>query len=364
MSPATSAIKRHWRLLVFVTTLVTVLVVLWILKNIFLPFIVGLILVVLILPVIRWLDERIPSKGKNPRFHEYKRIAIILVAFFFALVIVGLGLFYTITLVDRALTTLTSQSADFTTSGLANIRAFLIKLPVLSNPIVIASLDRYLEEANTALPNVLNSFLENSIKNIGSSVNIILGFLIMPFFMFFVIKDWDRLRDKFYSNLPQWMAVHTQKVLAILQKVIIHYFRGQLFLGLVVGTCAGILLLALGIQFALPLAVFAGLTELVPMIGPWLGGGLAVVITLATAPERIIFVIIGFLAIQLLENNLLVPRIQGSQMNIHPAFVIILSLIGAYFAGILGFIIILPATMAVINIYTYLRSATLNGTLN
>jgi len=82
------------------------------------------------------------------------------------------------------------------------------------------------------------------------------------------------------------------------------------------------------------------------------------------APEKTIFVALGYLIIQLLENNLLVPKIQGSQMNIHPAFIIILSVIGAYFAGILGFIIVLPLTMTVIKIFKYLRDSTRDGSIS
>ena len=189
----------------------------------------------------------------------------------------------------------------------------------------------------------------------------ILGFIIMPIFIFFILKDWDRLRDKFYAALPLWTRTHTKSIFSILQNVVVRYIRGQLLLGLAVGLCAFVLLMILRIDFALPLAVFAGVTELVPMIGPWLGGGLAVLVTLATAPEKVIWVALGYLLIQLLENNLLVPRIQGSQMEIHPAFIIMLSVLGAYFAGILGFIIVLPLTMTIIKIFKYLRDSTRDG---
>jgi predicted PurR-regulated permease PerM len=101
--------------------------------------------------------------------------------------------------------------------------------------------------------------------------------------------------------------------------------------------------------------------DVVPMIGPWLGGGLAVLVALSTAPEKAIWVALGYLLIQLLENNLLAPKIQSSQMQIHPAFIIILSLLGGYFAGILGFIIALPLSMAIVAIFKYLRDSTRDG---
>ncbi len=175
--------------------------------------------------------------------------------------------------------------------------------------------------------------------------------------MFFILKDWEKLRDRFYNALPPWPRKHTKGVFNILQIVVIRYIRGQLFLGLVVGALAYIMLMILGIKFALPLAIFSAATELVPMIGPWIGGGLGVLVTLAVAPDKWLWVAIGYLAIQMLENNLLVPRIQGSQLEIHPALVIVLGIMGAYFAGILGFIVILPATMAIIKLVKYFNDA-------
>ena len=96
------------------------------------------------------------------------------------------------------------------------------------------------------------------------------------------------------------------------------YIRGQLVLGLVVGTIVAVGLLALGIPFAVVLGIVAGLTELVPIIGPWIGGGVGVLVTLATEPDKILYVILLYLVIQMLENTLLVPRIQGETLNLRP----------------------------------------------
>ncbi len=174
----------------------------------------------------------------------------------------------------------------------------------------------------------------------------ILGFIIMPVFTFFLLKDWDRLRDRFYAALPKWTRIHTKNIFSILQNAVVRYIRGQMLLGLAVAVLSYILLTVLRISFALPLAIFAGVLDLVPSVGPWLGGALAVLVTLATDPDKVIWVGAGYVVIQLLENQVLGPRIQGAQMEIHPAFLLVLSVLGAYFAGILGFIIVLPLTMS------------------
>ena len=186
----------------------------------------------------------------------------------------------------------------------------------------------------------------------------------MPIFIFFLLKDWDNLRDKFYAGLPQWARIHTKNFFSILQTSIIHYIRGSLILALIVAILTYIYLTILRIDFALPLAVFIGITEMVPLIGPWLGGALAVIVTLATAPGKAIWVVIGYLVILQIENQLIGPKIRGSQMEIHPAFLIILTVLGAYFAGILGLIIVLPLAMVVIKTFKYLRDSVRDGTIN
>jgi predicted PurR-regulated permease PerM len=222
----------------------------------------------------------------------------------------------------------------------------------------------YSAQAGVALGNAINDLLTRGVGILQSSSGMILGFVSMPVFLFFILKDWDKLRNSFSAGTPQWTRTHAKSIVSIIQNVTVRYIRGQLLLGLVVGTCVFILLMIFRIDFALPLAAFAAVTELVPMIGPWLGGIAGVLVTLAVAPEKVIWVALGYILIQLLENNLLVPRIQGSQMNINPAFIIVLSILGAYFAGILGFVIALPLTMTFVEIFKYLRNSTQDGEIS
>jgi len=354
-------VRRHWRLIVFILGLVFVFWLLWVLRSVLLPFILGLILAYLLLPIIRWIEKHLPGAGKKPKLKQLKRITIIVVVYLLSLVVIGLIVFYTITLVGKAMGNLTQDASQIIPNGLYTIKQWLKSIPLLSTPSIQEQIDALALQAGAALPNVLKDFLTRGVKMVQTSAGMILGFVILPIFIFFILKDWDRLRDRFYAALPLWTRTHTKSIFSILQNVVVHYIRGQLLLGLAVGLCAGVLLFIMKIEFALPLAIFAGITELVPMIGPWLGGGLAVVVTLATAPEKVIWVALGYLLIQLLENNLLVPRIQGSQMEIHPAFIIILGILGAYFAGILGFIIVLPLTMAIIKIFKYFRDSARDG---
>ena len=357
MSSANAAIRRHWHLVVFILGLFFVFWLIWALRNILLPFVVGFILAYLLLPFIRWVERRLPRTGKRPKLRQLIRISIIVAVYLLALAVIGLVVFYIITTVGRAFGALTQDASQIIPNGLDTITRWLKSLPILSNPSIQQQIDVYSAKAGAALPGVLNDLLARGVKVVQTSAGMVLGFIIMPIFVFFILKDWDRLRSRFYAALPTWARVHTQAVFSILQNAVVRYIRGQLLLGLAVAVLSYVLLMVLGISFALPLAIFAGVMDLVPSVGPWLGGALAVLVTLATEPEKIIWVAAGYLVIQLLENQVLGPRIQGSQMEIHPAFLLMLSVLGAYFAGILGFIIVLPLTMTIIKLFKYFRDS-------
>ena len=355
MSSFSTAIKKQWRLITFILVLVLIFLVFWTLRSVLIPFAFGFIFAYMLLPVVRWLEKHLPVINKKRKFSKFLRVITILILYLLVLVIIGLLVFYTVNIVRESLSTISVDASEIIPNALDNIRDWLKSLPFLSSEASQEAIDNYINRASEALPEVIVDFLTRGVRIIQTSANTILGFIILPVFMFFILKDWERLRDKFYAALPPWPRKHTKGVFDILQEVIIRYVRGQVFLGLVVGILTYFMLLILRIKFAVPLAIFSAATELVPMVGPWIGGGLGVLVTLAVAPDKVIWVAIGYVVIQLLENQLLVPRIQGTQMEINPAFVIVLTILGAYFAGILGFIVILPATMAVIRLFRYFR---------
>jgi predicted PurR-regulated permease PerM len=117
----------------------------------------------------------------------------------------------------------------------------------------------------------------------------------------------------------------------------------------------------LQIQLAPVLAVLGGIGELVPIVGPIFAGVTATIIALATAPEKAIWVALVFLLVQGVENLLLVPRIQGGFMRVHPAIVLIVVAVGAKIVGIWGLILAVPVTATVFAIYQQAIIAPQNG---
>ena len=96
------------------------------------------------------------------------------------------------------------------------------------------------------------------------------------------------------------------------------------------------------------------MTELVPIIGPWIGGAVGVLVTLATEPDKVLWVILLYLIVQLLENTLLVPRIQANTLNMHPIAVILVITIGSQYFGLWGVILGPPLVALAKDVIIYL----------
>ncbi|MCC6168128.1 MAG: AI-2E family transporter, partial [Caldilineaceae bacterium] len=141
------------------------------------------------------------------------------------------------------------------------------------------------------------------------------------------------------------------------------YLRGQVILGVVIGMVVALALSLLQVNNALALGVLSGLLEFLPVIGPVLGAGAAVLVALFQ-PDNVFgisawafaLVITGVIfLIQQLENNLLVPRIVGDALDLHPIAVMVAVLMGASLAGLLGAVLAAPvvASLKLYGVYTW-----------
>lgn len=118
--------------------------------------------------------------------------------------------------------------------------------------------------------------------------------------------------------------------------------RGQLLLMLIVGICSGLAYYAIDLRFWLALAIWAGITEAIPFIGPFIGGGTAALIALADSPEKALKVVIFAVVLQQLEGAVLVPRVMKNAVGMSPLTVVLAVLIGGSLAGALGSLLAIP----------------------
>ena len=134
--------------------------------------------------------------------------------------------------------------------------------------------------------------------------------------------------------------------------------RGQLLLMLIIGVSSGVAYYLLDLRFWLALAIWAGLTEAIPYIGPFIGGGTAALIALADSPEKAAIVVLVAFVLQQLEGAILVPRVMKNAVGMSPLTVVLAVLVGNALIGPIGSLLAIPigaATQVVIQNLLRLR---------
>lgn len=355
MEASRNIFKRHWRILSLALGIVVFFVLLYVFRNIVLPFALGLILAYLVLPVIRWIERKLPRQDK---WRQVKRVSLILLILLILLGLLALLSFYLITAVVEASVTLVENAPQYLAAGLASLDQLSETIiQVLPEDIGQEVLDT-LQEAGVTLGNAIKDKFVTGIAAIPQTFGFLFGFTVLPIFLFYVLKDSEKLNRGLYSAFSPWLAEHLRNIVHIIERVLGRYIRAQLLLGLIVAYFIFIGLLFMRIPFYPALAVFAGVAELIPILGPWISGAAAVIVTLAVSPEKAIWVALLFVVVQLLENMLLVPRIQGGYFKINPAIVVVLLVLGTSIAGFWGMLLAVPLSATAYEIYKYLRNST------
>jgi len=139
-----------------------------------------------------------------------------------------------------------------------------------------------------------------------------------------------------------------------MEQALLSYVKGQLLLSLIIGVSSGVGLWILGLVGALPhggryallFGTWAGITELIPYVGPWLGGAPPVLFALVTHPISAVWVVLLFLGIQQLEGHIVVPKVMGHSLRLHPLLVIFGLLAGGEIYGFPGILVALPLLAA------------------
>lgn len=120
------------------------------------------------------------------------------------------------------------------------------------------------------------------------------------------------------------------------------WLRGQLLLGLILGIAAGLGTWAIGLPYPLLLGLAAGITELIPMVGPVLGAVPAVLVALFGSTWQVVAAIVFFTVIQQIEGHILVPRVMKQAVGLSPLLTIVAIMVGAKLMGILGALLAVP----------------------
>jgi predicted PurR-regulated permease PerM len=258
-------------------------------------------------------------------------------------------------------------------------RAFIARLPELGEavgalqhdldewyrslplaPDLREALDTAIQRAEAAFGTAIRDFLGPAVGTLVRTVGFIVGLVVIPVWLFFVLRDRERLPHALAAAVPLGWRDDADNVLAILARVGGRWVRGQLLLGVAIFVATVIGLTALTFvgfrefgSFTLVLALIAGILEWFPIIGPIVAAVPAILVGFTISPTAAIAVAALYLAIQQLENNLLVPKILGDAVELHPAVLIVALVVGGALFGIGGAILAAPVVAAGRDLYRY-----------
>lgn len=172
---------------------------------------------------------------------------------------------------------------------------------------------------------------------------------------FYLLLDYDGSKKTISSLFPKKYQAEALALVSQINEKLGAWLRGQLILSITIGCLTWIVLTTLHMPFALPLAVLAGLLEIVPTIGPIIAAIPAVIVAFTISPNMALVVIVAYLVIQALENNLLVPRIMQRAVGLNPIAVIIGIIVGGQLLGVMGALLSVPFISLIVVIYKNVR---------
>ncbi len=200
---------------------------------------------------------------------------------------------------------------------------------------LFSSVGDYLVAFTNSLPNSIMNILGNLFSGLGT----VLISLVVGLYMLF---DFDAIAGHFLKLVPNKNKYEIEVLLTDIGKEVRKTISGTLLVALMVFVCDTIGFSIIGLKASLLFGLFCGLTDLIPYIGPYIGGAAAVIVGFSQGSITGIAVLIVCIIVQLIENYVLQPVVMSKTTNLHPVTIIIGLLIFAHYFGIIGMIIATP----------------------
>ncbi|HFU4464056.1 TPA: AI-2E family transporter [Streptococcus suis] len=177
---------------------------------------------------------------------------------------------------------------------------------------------------------------------ISTASQIIVAILIMPFILFYLLRDGQHLNGHVTQYLPTKWRSSVSKILTDVNSQLANYVRGQVTVAIIVALMFSIMFSIIGLSYPITLGLMAGFLNLIPYLGSFLAMIPAVILGLIAGPVMLIKVLIVFMVEQTIEGRFVTPLIIGSSLNIHPITILFVLLTAGQMYGVLGVLLGIP----------------------
>ena len=218
----------------------------------------------------------------------------------------------------------------------------------------LSNLKNGLYDGINDLSNSLTVDLPSKIVGIASAIvsggiNLLIGLLVGLYMLF----DFDSVKKHIYSLVPKKYSKDTFKLFGQLNKNLKSYVQGTLLIMGILFVIQSISFAIAGLKAPMVFGLFCAITDIIPYIGPYIGGIPAVIVGLSMNPTTGIFTLIAVLICQSIENYFLQPVVMGKTMRLHPVTIMIGLLVFNHFFGILGMVLATPTIAILKTIFNF-----------
>jgi len=311
----TKKIEISHKTIIFTVFFLLSMALLWQIRSIIVLIFVSFVLMQAINPIVRSFE-----KIKIPR------ILAILIAYVLIFVIISFG-------IAGIVPILVEQTGGLIESFpkiVQNIKIFS------ENNIDLSSQFKILE----TVPSNIAKIAVSVVSNIFSGLII----FVITFYLLLEKNNFSKYSDGLFGEKYK---IKYLKIMNNLESSLGHWVSAQFLLMTIIGIVSYIGYSLLGLKYAVPLAILAGLLEAVPNIGPIVAGIIAALIGLTISPLTALFTVIFGVLVQQLENNFIVPKIMSKTVGLNPLVTIILIASGAKLGGVVGALLVIPLFLTI-----------------
>ena len=175
----------------------------------------------------------------------------------------------------------------------------------------------------------------------------IINAIIIPFVVFYLLKDFPLISTRFFQAFPEGRRDSVQSLVARVDGVLGRYLRGAVIVAIIQGTLSATVLWLIGVHYALVLGVMTAILNFIPYVGLVTSLVVASMVALFSGEpvlSKVAGVVILYLSQKLLEATVLGPKIIGPQVGLHPVVLILCLMVFGYFLGFVGLLIAVPVT--------------------
>ena len=298
--------------------------------------------------LLRILIALILATGLNPLVKQFQRrrvpasVAVLIIYLFLLLALFGFGALVVPPVVDQTQDVIRSIPR-YEQQMFVTIRDLQERFPFLS------PLDQQLATGMQGFGGQFGMVLGQATQVLSVAASIgggVLTAVLVLLIAFYFLIDGDHILGYLLSFLPPHRRIRARHIADRMGERMGGWLLGQIVLCLAIGVFCYIGLRIIGVPGAVALAVVAGFGEIVPMLGPIISAVPAIGLGLTQSPGHAVAVAVLYLVVQQLENNVLVPRIMGQALQLHPLAVIVSLLVGGALLGIVGAIVAIPVAAA------------------